>query len=72
MHNPEENVVEYRTDRRIRKVWAVTVNYDIQEKDIHSKNFVSCDEHYTYFIDATTGEIVGGDNDFETTKDLLY
>ena len=69
---PAEKVVEYRTDRRIRKVWAVTVNYDIQERYIHSENFVSCDEHYTYFIDATTGEIVGGDNEFKTTKNLLY
>ncbi len=71
---PSENLVQYRTDRRIRKAWAVTINYDIPESvNRFDESFNPClDECFTYFIDATTGEIIGGDNGYEDTKKLLY
>ncbi len=69
---PAEKIVDYRIERRIRKVWAVTVNYDVPEKDKFNGDFVACDEHYTYFIDGTTGEVVGGSNDFESIKNYMY
>lgn len=41
----------YKTDERVRKVWCVVVQYDLN-------NFVSSE--FTYFVDCTTGEIIGG------------
>lgn len=58
---PIENYVEYRTEALVRKAWKVTIEYDIGEE----KNRI-LDETgityrvYTYYIDATTGEIIGG------------
>ena len=43
----------YITEERVRKVWIVTLKYDkIEEGEL-------CD--YSYFVDATTGEIIGGE-----------
>ena len=48
-----EDIVYYRTKNSIRNCWMVTLRYDCsEEKDINRQ--------YTYFIDATTGEIIGG------------
>lgn len=48
-----ENIVYYRTKNTIRNCWNVTIMYDCSEEDIVNRQ-------YTYFIDATTGEIIGG------------
>ena len=48
----------YSVDDKIRKAWVVTISYkdtygdDIQKRYTQSK--------YSYFIDGTTGEIIGG------------
>ena len=52
------NTIIYRTDSRIRKVWMVTIEYDTLNQSNSNTNIY--DEYYTYYIDATTGEIIGG------------
>lgn len=41
----------YTTENRVRRVWLVTIKYVEQENKIKS---------FTYFVDGTTGEIIGG------------
>lgn len=43
----KDDAVMYKTEERVRKVWCVVVSYG----DVPS---------YTYYIDSTTGEIIGG------------
>lgn len=53
--------VTYRTDNTVRKVWMVTIVYDIPETvDRFDDSFNPFDEYYTYYVDATTGEVIGG------------
>lgn len=54
---PSEEQVYYKTEDRIRRAWIVSFNYDMSGEDVvttYGKGF------YTYYIDATTGEIIGG------------
>lgn len=44
---------QYKTEERVRKVWSVTINYNVTLQDDKVDSF-------TYFVDATTGEIIGG------------
>ena len=43
----KEDAVFYKTEERERKVWCVVEEYDDKTS-------------YTYFVDCTTGEIIGG------------
>ena len=43
----KEDAVFYKTEKRVRKVWCVVIQYNN-------------DDSYTYFVDCTTGEIIGG------------
>ena len=54
---PVENIVYYRTDHRVRKVYVVCVEYDTLDND----------RFYSYFVDVTTGEIIGGTKGYHTT-----
>jgi len=64
---PTEKIIEYRVDRHIRRAWVVTINYMNTESDsIDLKN--NC---FSYFIDATTGEIIGGDDNYNITRKLI-
>lgn len=58
---PSKDTVEYRTDRRVRKVWKVLLEYSIS-KDINKfdTDYKPLPKQYTYYVDATTGEIIGG------------
>lgn len=47
----DEEKIYYVTEDRVRKVWVVTLEYD---------NVYNQILYYTYYIDATTGEIIGG------------
>ena len=48
----------YSVDSRIRKAWVVTITYkDTYENDIQKRYTQG---KYSYFVDATTGEIIGG------------
>ena len=55
---PIENRVYYRTEDRIRKAWVVKIIYNIpmENKEFYNIN----DKQFSYYIDATTGEIIGG------------
>lgn len=59
---PNEKWVFYRTDSRIRKIWLVTIIYDIPDK--FDGNYNRNDERVSYFIDVTTGEVIGGGSIF--------
>ena len=50
----KDNVVYCKTEERVRKVWRVNLEYNVS---INSKDL----RYYTYYIDATTGEIIGGE-----------
>lgn len=59
---PNENRVFYRTEMRIRKIWLVTIIYNIPNK--FGGNYNPNDERISYFIDVTTGEVIGGGSIF--------
>ena len=48
----KEDAVIYKTEERVRKVWCVVITYDIEESGYLPA--------FTYYIDSTTGEIIGG------------
>lgn len=50
----KDNVVYCKTEERVRKVWRVNLEYNVS---INSEDL----RYYTYYIDATTGEIIGGE-----------
>lgn len=60
---PTEEIIEYRVNRHIRRAWVVTINYNISES--------LEDKFFSYFIDATTGEVIGGDDDYNITKKFM-
>lgn len=62
---PLENIIEYRVARHIRKAWIITINYEITDNNIDKKSF-------SYFVDTTTGEIIGGDDDYKYTEKFLF
>lgn len=50
----KDDAVFYKVDNRVRKVWEVTLYYD------YFKYKENGPERYVYYIDTTTGEILGG------------
>ena len=60
-----EQYVYYETDNRVRLVWVVCLEYDLNN-DLEQQGR----KYYSYYIDATTGEIIGGYgyNYYETEK----
>lgn len=54
MYKIKEGAVFYRTEERVRKIWRVIIEYDVSE----TKDSLNA---YTYYVDATTGEIIGGE-----------
>ena len=61
----KNDAVFYKTDGRVRKVWRVTMEYEKIDKD----NLL---HYYSYYVDATTGEIIGGEiGDLLTYEDNL-
>ncbi len=63
---PDNKYIEYRTNKHIRKAWKVTIEYSIPSSETTNKSFNIQDLGYTYYVDATTGEIIGGE-DFSKT-----
>lgn len=51
----KDDAIFYKVDNRVRKVWEVTIYYDYYKYD---QDFL---ERFVYYVDATTGEIIGGD-----------
>lgn len=62
---PDEKRVFYRTESRIRMAWLVRIIYDIPD-DVNKfdGSYNMNDEKFSYFIDATTGEVIGGGSIF--------
>lgn len=56
---PSEEIVAYSTEGRVRTVWVVVLEYEDEEADIVNK---VAKGQYSYYIDSTTGEIIGGDS----------
>lgn len=60
----KKDAIFYETEGRVRKVWAVVIEYEKQEK---GKSPL-----FTYYIDSTTGEIIGGTiGDIFNTEDTI-
>lgn len=58
---PSNKIVSYRTDTIVRKVWKVTIEYEVPQYSINTENtYNPLDRYYTYYVDTTTGEIIGG------------
>lgn len=67
---PDNESYLYKTDNRVRKVWIVVLKYGVQN-DENKNEFENLAERtqkgqFSYFVDCTTGEIIGG-----TTSDYL-
>lgn len=57
----DDNYIKYRTKSKIRKAWIVTIKYKIPSSvDYFSDEYNPFDEYFTYYVDATTKEIIGG------------
>lgn len=56
---PSEEIVAYSTEGRVRTVWVVVLEYEDEEADIVNK---VAKGQYSYYIDSTTGEIIGGES----------
>ncbi len=55
---PSENRNYYNVDEKVRNAWVVVINYKSNEGDDIVKRVT--EGQYSYFVDATTGEIIGG------------
>ena len=64
---PWEKWIAYHTERHIRKAWIVTIDYDVANSinEPYDKN----DKQFSYYIDITTGEVIGGSSIYKMTKD---
>jgi len=60
----KEDATFYETEGRVRKVWSVVLEYETYGKGQMPL--------FTYYVDATTGEIIGGNtgNEFESERTL--
>ena len=62
---PNEERNYYKVDDKIRKAWVVVLNYENNYGEDIVKRYT--EGSYSYFVDATTGEIIGGH-----TLDYIY
>ena len=62
---PIEERNYYNVDDRVRKAWVVVINYEDNYNGDIAKRYT--EGEYSYFVDATTGEIIGGH-----TLDYIY
>ena len=49
----KDDAIFFETEERVRKVWVVEIEYNVE-------NYSSL-SGFTYYIDATTGEVIGGE-----------
>ena len=61
---PLEERSYYNVEDRVRKAWVVVLNYEDNFDDVVKRYTEGA---YSYFVDATTGEIIGGH-----TMDYIY
>lgn len=55
---PDEDRDHYKIDNRIRNAWVVVITYEDTYGDEIMKRYT--EGQYSYFVDCTTGEIIGG------------
>lgn len=55
---PAEERNFYKVDDKIRRAWVVVINYENNFGEDIAKRYT--EGSYSYFVDATTGEIIGG------------
>ena len=55
---PVEERNYYKVDEKIRKAWVVVLNYEDNFGNDTKRRYT--EGKYSYFVDATTGEIIGG------------
>lgn len=56
-----ENYTYYLTENRVRRVWVVCIEYNAKIENSITYEGDNLNKRYnTYFVDATTGEIIGG------------
>lgn len=65
---PSKDNLMYRTERHIRKAYVLTITYDVPKSESQFTEF----KYFSYFVDATTGEIIGGNDNYKDLKKLLY
>ena len=58
LYRYKEDAIIYKTEERVRKVWCVVITYNPEESGYLPA--------FTYYVDSTTGEIIGG-----STGDVL-
>lgn len=67
---PLEERVYYQTEDRVRRVWVVSFNYGEEPgTDVVTRYAKGT---YSYFVDSTTGEIIGGDTSDYLRWDNLW
>lgn len=60
-----KDLIVYHTDNNVRKAWAITLEYNISTAENKpSDDYKPFDRYYTYYIDVTTGEIIGGSSTY--------
>lgn len=62
---PIEERNYYKVDDRVRKAWVVVITYEDNYGEDTVKRYT--EGKYSYFVDSTTGEIIGG-----ATMDYIY
>ena len=67
---PIEDREYYKVDNKVRRAWVVTITYE----DNYNEDFVKryTEGKYSYFVDATTGEIIGGSSSNYTSYGALF
>ena len=55
---PNEERDYYKVDDKVRKAWVVVITYEDDYGEDTVKRYT--EGKYSYFVDATTGEIIGG------------
>ena len=57
-----EDETYYKTENITRKVWKVKIEHNVDDKDyIDYNQYIKEGMNKYYYVDATTGEIIGGD-----------
>lgn len=69
----DENSIIYKIDNISRNVWIVRIKHNERE-NMKFENSIEYSRQMDkkYFIDVTTGEIIGGEDFFENTNNPLY
>lgn len=58
---PEERSY-YKPEERVRLAWVIVISYDDTGWDVHKRY---TEGKFCYFVDATTGEVIGGANSLD-------